>query len=187
MNQRIIFQFCFVAEMIYISIQYERIIPPFRWYDIIDYSYSIPSEERYYILFFGILAINFSVIWQIIFRHFGFQFSGTLVKSRMARRPSICYTWNHGGINMSKTDEKQAEFWFTLVRSGDFRELWKPQLEILFLLKGKGRIHFANTKTTYTVREEDIFVINSFEIHNLELNRAHFISASKIWKPEPTK
>ena len=70
---------------------------------------------------------------------------------------------------MSKTDEKQEEFWFTLVRSGDFRELWKPQLEILFLLKGKGRIHFANTKAAYTVREEDIFVINSFEIHNLEL------------------
>lgn len=70
---------------------------------------------------------------------------------------------------MSKTDETQEEFWFTLVRSGDFRNLWKPQLEILFLLKGKGRIYFANTKTAYTVREEDIFVINSFEIHNLEL------------------
>lgn len=70
---------------------------------------------------------------------------------------------------MNKTDERQEEFWFTLIRSGNFRNLWNPQLEILFLLKGKGRIYFANTKTSYTVREEDIFVINSFEIHNLEL------------------
>ncbi|WP_027293685.1 GH39 family glycosyl hydrolase [Robinsoniella sp. KNHs210] len=73
---------------------------------------------------------------------------------------------------MNKIDERQEEFWFTLVRRGDRRRLWKPQFEIIFILKGKGQIYFANTKTAYTVQEEDIFVINSFEMQNLELEES---------------
>ncbi|MDE6846557.1 MAG: helix-turn-helix domain-containing protein [Lachnospiraceae bacterium] len=71
--------------------------------------------------------------------------------------------------DVNKIEERQEEFWFTFVRSGDWRKLWKPQLEIVFMLKGKGRIYFANTKTVYTIQEEDIFVINSFEMQNMEL------------------
>ncbi len=68
-----------------------------------------------------------------------------------------------------RSNEMQEEFWFRLYRKEDLREPWKAQIEILFMLKGKGRIYFANMKSAYTVREEDIFVINSFEMHNLEL------------------
>lgn len=74
-----------------------------------------------------------------------------------------------GGADMEKKHEIQKEFWFTLLRKGDLRKLWKPQIEILFMLKGQGRIYYANVKKAYTVREEDIFVINSFEMQNLEL------------------
>lgn len=73
---------------------------------------------------------------------------------------------------MNRINEIQEEFWFTLVRKGDLRKLWRPQIEVVFLLKGNARIYFANKKKTYAVREEDIFVINSFEMHNLELEES---------------
>lgn len=65
--------------------------------------------------------------------------------------------------------EMQQDFWFAVIRKGDFRNLWKPQIEIIFMLKGKGKIQFGNMKTLYQVQEEDIFVINSFEVHSFEL------------------
>lgn len=68
-----------------------------------------------------------------------------------------------------KKDEIQKEFWFTLFRKGDLRKLWKPQIEIIFMLKGQGRIYYPNMKKSYTVRGEDVFVVNSFEMQNLEL------------------
>lgn len=72
------------------------------------------------------------------------------------------------------TNERQEEFWFMLFRQGDLRKIWKPQIEIIFIPKGTGKIYFANMKTVYTVQEEDIFVINSFEMNNLELDANAF-------------
>ncbi|MGN0999544.1 MAG: hypothetical protein ACI4PO_08330 [Faecousia sp.] len=34
------------------------------------------------------------------------------------------------------------QFWFTLPHSSDLRELWHPELEIVFLLQGTGKIYF---------------------------------------------
>ena len=77
---------------------------------------------------------------------------------------------NTGMIVEGKEDYKrQEDFWFTLLRKENLRKLWKPQIEIIFILKGTGRIYLANMKNVYTVREGDIFVINSFEMQNLEL------------------
>lgn len=70
---------------------------------------------------------------------------------------------------MDKINKKQDEFWFTLLRKGDLQKLWSPQIKIVFILKGTGQIHFADMKNVYNVREEDIFVVNSFEMWNLEL------------------
>lgn len=72
---------------------------------------------------------------------------------------------------MDTINERQEEFWFTLLRRGDSRRIWKPQIEIIFMLKGTGKIYFANMKSVYAVQEEDIFVINSFEMQNLELEQ----------------
>lgn len=60
-------------------------------------------------------------------------------------------------------------FWFSLLRKGDIRELWHPELEVIFILKGKGSIFFSDLKTAYTLQEKDIFVVNSFEVHEFEL------------------
>ena len=62
------------------------------------------------------------------------------------------------------------QFWFTLLHSGDPRELWHPELEIVFLLQGTGRVYFSDLKTAYPLREEDIFVVNSFEVQDFELD-----------------
>lgn len=70
---------------------------------------------------------------------------------------------------MNNMDGNQEDFWFTVFRNGELRKLWQPQIEIIFMLKGKGQIRFADMKTLYTVQEDDIFVINSFEMHSLEL------------------
>lgn len=70
---------------------------------------------------------------------------------------------------MEEVKAKQEEFWFTLLRKEDVQRLWNPELEIIFMLKGAGQIYFAEMKMSYSVKEKDIFVINSFEIHNFEL------------------
>lgn len=62
------------------------------------------------------------------------------------------------------------QFWFTLLHSSDPRELWHPELEIVFLLQGTGRVYFSDLKTAYTLREKDIFAVNSFEVQDFELD-----------------
>ena len=44
------------------------------------------------------------------------------------------------------------QFWFTLLHSSDSRELWHPELEVIFLLQGTGRVYFPDLKTAYTLR-----------------------------------
>lgn len=62
------------------------------------------------------------------------------------------------------------QFWFTLTHCGDLRELWHPELEIVFLLRGTGRVYFPDLETTYVLREKDIFAVNSFEVLSFELD-----------------
>lgn len=62
------------------------------------------------------------------------------------------------------------QFWFALLRREDRRELWHPELEVVFLLRGSGRVFFSDLKTAYTLQEKDIFVVNSFEVQEFELD-----------------
>lgn len=72
---------------------------------------------------------------------------------------------------MDKFDDRQKEFSYMLLRKEDLRQLWHPELEIIFMLKGTGKIYFTDVKTEYTVRETDMFVINCFEMQNFELEK----------------
>ena len=36
-------------------------------------------------------------------------------------------------------------FWFTLLHDNEPRELWHPELEIVFLLQGTGRVYFSDS------------------------------------------
>ena len=62
------------------------------------------------------------------------------------------------------------QFWFTLLHHHETRELWHPELEVVFLLQGTGRVYFPDLDTAYTLRERDIFAVNSFEIQDFELD-----------------
>ena len=61
-------------------------------------------------------------------------------------------------------------FWFTLLHKEDPRQLWHPEVEILFLLRGTGKVYFSDLKTAYPLVEKDIFVVNSFEVQDFELD-----------------
>lgn len=63
----------------------------------------------------------------------------------------------------------QEEFWFTILRQEDLRGVWHPELELIFMLKGTGQIYSDNRKMAFTLREKDIFAVNSFEMQKIEL------------------
>ena len=71
---------------------------------------------------------------------------------------------------MGQSDKKQEDFWFTLLRREDERALWHPELELLFVLKGAGRVCLAQNGPVYRINERDIFAVNSFQMLELELD-----------------
>lgn len=75
------------------------------------------------------------------------------------------------------------QFWFQLLRKNDIRELWHPELEIVFLLQGTARAFFSDLETAYTLREKDILVVNSFEVWNFEPDR-DAVALSLMISPE---
>ncbi len=58
---------------------------------------------------------------------------------------------------------------FRVVKPGDRREIWLPELDIIFMLGGSGRVSFQNG-VVFGVKQEDIFAVNSFEICSLDLD-----------------
>lgn len=61
------------------------------------------------------------------------------------------------------------EFWFELLRADTPRPLWRPGLEVIFLLRGRGRLYSPGLKAAYALNGDDIFVVNSFELQDLQL------------------
>ena len=62
------------------------------------------------------------------------------------------------------------QFWFTVLHANEPRQLWHPELEVVFLLQGTGRVYFTDLDTVDTLRQKDIFVVNSFEVQDFELD-----------------
>lgn len=71
---------------------------------------------------------------------------------------------------MELQDWKQEEYYFDLLRREDERVLWHPDLELVFLLEGTGRVCMEQGGGTYHISKGDIFVINSFQMVDLELD-----------------
>lgn len=72
---------------------------------------------------------------------------------------------------MEKVKGHQEDYWFTLLRREDERALWHPNLEILFLLRGTGRVCLDQGGIVYRIREGDVFVVNRFQMMDLELDQ----------------
>lgn len=71
---------------------------------------------------------------------------------------------------MGQSDKRQEDFWFTLLRREEERALWHPELELIFVLKGTGRVCLMQNGPVYRINEGDIFAVNSFQILELELD-----------------
>lgn len=58
---------------------------------------------------------------------------------------------------MGQSDKRQEDFWFTLLRREEERALWHPELELIFVLKGTGRVCLMQNGPVYRINEGDIF------------------------------
>ena len=75
------------------------------------------------------------------------------------------------GKVMKNYGEENKDFWFTILRAEDPGAFWHLELEIIFILKGTGRVCFENTQSAYELNEGDIFTVNSFQLRILELDK----------------
>lgn len=71
---------------------------------------------------------------------------------------------------MGQAERKQEDFWFALLRREDERTLWHPELELIFVLKGAGRVRLTQNGPVYRINVGDIFAVNSFQMLELELD-----------------
>lgn len=70
-------------------------------------------------------------------------------------------------------------FQFQIYRAEDKRSLWNADFEILFLLKGDGRVSYEDG-VVYRVQEKDLFVVNGFQICSIDLNEQGILLSLKM-------
>ena len=70
-------------------------------------------------------------------------------------------------------------FQFQIYRAEDKRSLWNADFEILFLLKGDGRVSYEDG-VVYRVQEKDLFVVNGFQICSIDLNAQGILLSLKM-------
>lgn len=68
-----------------------------------------------------------------------------------------------------KADKKNTEFQFIVIRRDDPPEAWSHEIKIVFMLKGNGWLHLERADKTYAISQEDIFVVNSFQMNSILL------------------
>lgn len=64
-----------------------------------------------------------------------------------------------------------SEFSFVIMRPDDTSDAWNQGLKVVFILQGNGWLHLSEANTAYSLHEEDIFVINSFQLHSIVLEK----------------
>ena len=62
-----------------------------------------------------------------------------------------------------------GEFEFDVIRHKDTAAAWSQELKVIFVLRGNGWLHTEEGDRTYAISREDIFVINSFQMHSVVL------------------
>ena len=72
------------------------------------------------------------------------------------------------GGSLSALHQDQ-EFEFVILRKNDTGNLWYAGLEIILVLMGSGTLYELDGTSVYSVKEGDIFVINSFCMRQLDL------------------
>lgn len=72
-------------------------------------------------------------------------------------------------IMMRGTKQEMPGFRFRLLRPEKKRELWNPDFELLFLLRGSGRVSYEDGEV-HNLPMGSIFAINRFQICDLDLD-----------------
>lgn len=67
------------------------------------------------------------------------------------------------------TKQEMPGFRFRLLRPEKKRELWNPDFELLFLLRGSGRVSYEDGEV-HNLPMGSIFAINRFQICDLDLD-----------------
>lgn len=68
------------------------------------------------------------------------------------------------------TKQEMPGFYFRLLRSEEKRELWNPDFELLFLLRGTGRVSYEDGEV-HSLPVGSVFAINRFQICDLDLDK----------------
>ena len=68
------------------------------------------------------------------------------------------------------TKQEMPGFYFRLLRSEEKRELWNPDFELLFLLRGTGRVSYEDGEV-HSLPVGSVFAINRFQICDLDLEK----------------
>lgn len=66
-------------------------------------------------------------------------------------------------------DSVNREFEFVTMKHEDNLGVWSQEIKIVFILRGKGWLHMEEATNAYEISQEDIFVINSFQMHSILL------------------
>lgn len=61
------------------------------------------------------------------------------------------------------------DFDFKLIMPHHTLEAWSQEIQIIFMLKGNGWLRMEDVRTPYSFSQEDIFVINSFQMYRIVL------------------
>lgn len=77
-------------------------------------------------------------------------------------------------------ERQNKEFSFILLRPDDDEALLSAGMEIVFVLMGRGTFLEMNTEIAHTIREGDIFVINSFSMRRLVLEEGGMAMILKL-------
>ena len=72
-------------------------------------------------------------------------------------------------IMMRGTKQEMPGFRFRLLRPEKKRELWNPDFELLFLLRGSGRVSYEDGEV-HNLPMGSIFAVNRFQICDLDLD-----------------
>lgn len=70
-------------------------------------------------------------------------------------------------------------FRFQIYRAEEKRSLWNADFELLFLLKGDGRVSYEDG-VVYQIREKDLFVVKGFQICSIDLNEQGILLSLKM-------
>lgn len=71
---------------------------------------------------------------------------------------------------MKKNLRKEEDFKFEILTEKNIAPDWHQELEIIFVLQGSGCLHIEGNESAYLIKNNDIFVINSFQKRSLALD-----------------